>query len=118
MQLADYLEFESIQTKHGLAEKIRIKGHRIAIENVIELFNRGSSPERIVQEFYPSLTLAEVYATVAYYLQNKAEVDAYMQRGESIADAFYQEWLQQEPAPVVKRLRELKAKQPPEQSNG
>jgi uncharacterized protein (DUF433 family) len=97
MQLVDYLEFESIQTKYGPAETIRIKGHRIAIENVIELFNMGSSPERIVQEFYPSLTLAEVYATIAYYLQNKAAVDAYIQRGEKVADAYYQEYREKGP---------------------
>ena len=47
MQLEDYFEFEKFETKHGPVERIRIKGHRIAIEHVVELFNQGLSPERI-----------------------------------------------------------------------
>jgi uncharacterized protein (DUF433 family) len=111
MQLEDYFEFEKVDSKFGPIERIRIKDHRIAIEKVIEYFNQGMEPKQIAGEIYPSLSLEEVYATITYYLHNKTEVDAYIQRGEAIGEAYYQEWLQQEPAPVVKRLRELKAKQ-------
>jgi hypothetical protein len=54
-------------------------------------------PEAIVRDVYPSLTLEEVYATITYYLHNKAEVDAYLERGEKIADSFYQEYLEKGP---------------------
>lgn len=97
MQLEDYFEFEKFDTKHGVAERIRLKGHRIKIENVIEYFNQGVQPDQIARDIYPSLTLEEVYAAITYYLHNKAEVDAYNQRGEKIADAFYQEYLQRGP---------------------
>jgi uncharacterized protein (DUF433 family) len=110
MQLEDYFEFEKFPTKFGETERIRIKGHRIAIESVIEAFKGGKQPREIC-ESYPTLTLEEVYATITYYLHNKAAVEGYIERGEKIADAYYQEWLQQEPAPVVKRLRELRARQ-------
>ena len=46
---------------------------------------------------YPTLTLEQVYAAITYYLHNKAEVDDYIRRGEVIAEAYYQEYLQQEP---------------------
>jgi uncharacterized protein (DUF433 family) len=107
----DYLEFEKHQTKFGEFERIRIKGHRIAIDYVIEAYQEGQTAEGIHTEIYPSLTLDEVNAAITYYLNNKEAVEAYIKRGIEIADAYYQEWLREEPSPVLKRLRELKAKQ-------
>lgn len=107
MQLEDYFQFERLPTKFGEAETIRIKGHRISIEHVIQLFQEGMEPGQIQQE-YPSLSLEEIYATITYYLHNKAAVDDYIERGEKIADAFYQEHSLKEPTPGMKRLRELK----------
>jgi uncharacterized protein (DUF433 family) len=109
MQLEDYFEFEKFETPHGPVDRIRIKGHRIAIEHVIELFHQGYSAERIRHSF-PTLNLEEVYATITYYLHNKQQIDAYNEQGEKIAEAYYQEYLQQEP-PVVKRLRAMKKQQ-------
>jgi uncharacterized protein (DUF433 family) len=92
MQLEDYFEFEKFETPHGPVERIRIKGHRIAIEHVIELHKQGVSAEDIAKVHYPSLTLEEVYATLTYYLHNKAEVEEYDRRGEEIAEAYYQDY--------------------------
>lgn len=97
MQLEDYFEFEMLDTKHGVAERIRIKGHRISIENLIEPYNAGVAPEVIARDYHPSLTLEQVYATITYYLHNKTVVDAYIERGEKVADAYYQEYLQKGP---------------------
>jgi len=97
MQLEDYFEFEKFDTKFGPVERIRIKGHRIAIERVLEFFNNGTPPDQIQREAYPTLTLEEVYATITYYLHNKAAVDAYWQRGEKVGDAYYQEYLEKGP---------------------
>jgi uncharacterized protein (DUF433 family) len=109
MQLEEYFELEKFDTKHGPVERIRLKGHRIDIAEVIELFNQGASAERIRHNF-PTLSLEHVYATITYYLQHKQEVDEYIARGEKIADAFYQEWLAN-PSALVQRLRALKAQQ-------
>lgn len=109
MLLEDYFEFEKFDTKHGVAERIRIKGHRIPMERVVDCFKQGIQPAEIVRDHYPTLNLEEVYATVAYYLHNQEAVEAYMQRGEKIADAcWYQEHLLQEPDEVTKRLRALR----------
>jgi uncharacterized protein (DUF433 family) len=108
MQLEDYFEFEKFETKFGIAERIRLKGHRIAIESIVEEFSKGATPDQI-QKSLPTLTLEEVYAAITYYLHNKDEVDAYIQRGKVIEDAFYQEHLQREPDEVTKRLRALVA---------
>ncbi|HKI34097.1 MAG TPA: DUF433 domain-containing protein [Gemmataceae bacterium] len=96
MQLEDYFEFEKFTTPFGPVERIRIKGHRIAIENVIDYFNQGMQPREICEKL-PTLTLEEVYATVTYYLHNKEKVDAYNEEGEKIADAWYQEYLKYGP---------------------
>jgi uncharacterized protein (DUF433 family) len=110
MRLEDYFEFEKFQTKFGEVEQIRVKGSRVGIEHVIEAFRGGQSGERIM-ESYPSLTLEEVYATITYYLHNRPEIDAYIKRGEVIAEAFYQEHLQRGPSEAEKRLRAQRAQQ-------
>lgn len=111
MQLEDYFEFEKFEGTHGPVERIRIKGHRIAIEHVIAMFNEGIPVEEIPRGHYPTLNLEKVFATLTYYLQNKAQVDEYIRRGEEIEDAYYQEYLKQEPNAVTARLRALKAQQ-------
>jgi uncharacterized protein (DUF433 family) len=96
MQLEDYFEFEKHDTKHGVAERIRLKGTRVGIEIIVHDFNEGATPTEI-QARYPTVTLEQVYAAITYYLHNRAEVDAYIERGEKVADAYYQEYLQKGP---------------------
>src|SRR5260370_26551314 len=107
MQLEDYFLFEKFPSKFGEVERIRIKGHRIAIQNVLEYYKAGKTAEQIQREVYPSLTLQEVYATITYYLHNQQEVEAYIERAAKIGDAYYDEWFRQEPSEAVKRLRAL-----------
>lgn len=103
MQLEDYFEFEQFKT----CDRIRLKGSRIAIEHILDPYFRGESPERIYQGYRRSLTLEQVYATLTYYLHNKAAVDAYLERGRAADEAAYQEYLKQEPPEVVKRLKAI-----------
>jgi uncharacterized protein (DUF433 family) len=110
MLLEDYFEFEKFETPYGPVERIRIKGHRISIEHVIEFYNRGVSAEDIVKVHYPTLAPEEVYATLTYYLHNREAVDAYIKRGIEIADADYQEWLRtHKPSPLEEKLHRLRA---------
>ena len=102
MGLEDYFDFLG-------PNEIRLKGHRIGIEHVVEYFQDGSSPEQIAQAF-PGLSLEKIYATITYYLHNQAAVDAYLARQEAIVEQSMHEQEAQEPPPVVKRLRALKAR--------
>lgn len=63
---------------------IRIGGTRVTLDTVVGAFLDGESAEGIVDS-YPSLGLADVYATIAYYLRHRAEVDAYLARREAEA---------------------------------
>jgi uncharacterized protein (DUF433 family) len=66
---------------------IRIKGSRVSLDSVIHHFNLGATAEQIVQSF-PSISLGEVYSTIAYYLTHRQDVEAYLQTQESEADAL------------------------------
>ena len=56
---------------------VRISGTRVSLETVVAAFDEGATAEEIVQR-YPSLDLAAVYAGIAYVLDNRSEVDAYV----------------------------------------
>jgi uncharacterized protein (DUF433 family) len=54
-----------------------VAGTRISLDSIVHAFHRGESPETICQNF-ELLRLEEVYGAIAYYLANKARVDAYL----------------------------------------
>lgn len=60
----------------------RVAGTRVSLDSVVYAFWRGESPESIVDSF-PALTLEQVYGAIAYYLGHRAEIDAYLEQGES-----------------------------------
>lgn len=69
---------------------IRVGGTRVTLETVVEAFNEGATAEEIAAQ-YPSLHLGDVYATIAYYLRHRADVDAYVQRQQQQAEAVRHE---------------------------
>ncbi len=106
MQLEAYFDFLD-------PDDIRIKGHRIGIDQVIAYWKEGYSPEAIAEEF-PGLSLEKVYATITYYLHNQSEIDGSMARLAAWREQRYQEWAAS-PSPLVQRLRALKEQRQPEQ---
>jgi uncharacterized protein (DUF433 family) len=64
----------------------RIDGHRIQVEDVAIWYERmGMSPDQIVFE-YPSITLADVHAALAYYYENKQRIDTDIDAARKYAD--------------------------------
>ena len=59
--------------------EIVLTGHRIGLYHVVNYYNEGYSPEMLVGQF-PTLSLAHVHKVIAFYLENRAEVDAYVAR--------------------------------------
>lgn len=70
MQLPDFLT----EYSHG---SIRLTGHRIGLLHVVQLYNRGHTPEMLAEHF-PTLPLALIQRVVAFYQDNKTEVDSYV----------------------------------------
>lgn len=66
-----------------------VKGTRISLDSVVYAFQQGGSPEGIVQSF-PLLTLEQVYGAIAFYLANRAEIDAYLADEAAAFDALPQ----------------------------
>jgi uncharacterized protein (DUF433 family) len=107
MQLKDYFVFLA-------PDDIRIQKTRIGIEHILyEYIHNAKSPEEIAQNFQ-TVTLAQVYATILYYLENRETV------GQYLAD-----WLDctlkseaehdRHPPRIVERLRALRATQAEQQ---
>jgi hypothetical protein len=64
----------------------------------------GRSPEAIAADF-PSLTLEQIHGAIAFYLRNRAEIDAYL----SEQDAHWQQFQAESTAkhnPLLQRVRQ------------
>ncbi len=101
MQLEDFFDFLA-------DDDIRLKGSRIGIESVLyEYIYRGQTAEQIAGRF-PTLQLEQIYATILYYLHNRAQVEAYLLDWLNFSRRMREEQARN-PPPVVLRLRKLKA---------
>jgi hypothetical protein len=56
----------------------------VLVELVIRAFQDGATPEAIAQR-YPTATLADIYAVIAYYLRHQNELDTYLAEREQQA---------------------------------
>ena len=83
-----------------------VAGTRISLDSIVHGFRRGESPETICQNF-ELLGLEEVYGTIAYYLANQAEVDAYLIRQN---DKWAEGKRNAEPLPSDRRERLIRAR--------
>jgi len=53
---------------------------RVSLDSIVYAFREGLSPETILKDCFPSLTLEQIYGAVTYYLHHRAEIDAYLER--------------------------------------
>ena len=65
-----------VRTPGTVGGRPRIEGTRIAVDHIAVLRNHGYSPEEIVHTRYTHVSLAQVYAALAYYHANKESIDA------------------------------------------
>jgi uncharacterized protein (DUF433 family) len=63
-----------------------VTGTRIPIDTIIYTFLDGSTPEQIAQKF-PVLELGQIYLVIAYYLNHRADVDAYLAKRRVNSDS-------------------------------
>jgi uncharacterized protein (DUF433 family) len=74
MTLPDYLT----QDADGY---IHVTGHRIGLQDLVHYYNEESSPEALLETF-PTLSGVLVHKFIAFYLEEQADVDAYVGRCE------------------------------------
>jgi uncharacterized protein (DUF433 family) len=69
---------------------VRVGASRVLLDMVVHSFNDGATPETIVQDF-STLTLADTYAVIAYYLCHRQEVDEYLRQREAAGEQLRRE---------------------------
>jgi len=77
-----------IEITPGIAGgKPRVAGHRITVQDIAIWHERlGCSVDEIATEY--SLSLAEVYAALAYYFDHRVEIDRSIAAGEALAESL------------------------------
>jgi len=56
---------------------IRVGGTRVTLDTLVAAFDAGATAEEIAQQ-YDSVTLADVYWVIGYYLRHQPKVRAYL----------------------------------------
>lgn len=74
-----------------------LTGSRVSVDSIIYSFREGLSPETIMRECFPTLTLEQVYGAITFYLANRAELDAYLLKWEAAYEARLAEQRKAEP---------------------
>jgi uncharacterized protein (DUF433 family) len=64
---------------------VRVGTSRVLLELVIRAFQDGATAESIAQR-YPTVSLADVYATIASYLRHPEVIERYLAEREVQAD--------------------------------
>jgi len=77
-----------IEVTPGIAGgKPHIAGHRITVLNIVVWHERiGKSADEIAAEY--DLTLADVYAALAYYYDHRSEIDRDIEESEAFVKAL------------------------------
>jgi uncharacterized protein (DUF433 family) len=66
---------------------IRVGNTRITLDVLLGYLLAGVKPEQVVSDdYYPTLTLADVHGVLAYYYRHQAELDEYLRRRREEAD--------------------------------
>ena len=81
---------------------IRVENTRVTLDTVVLTFREGATAEEIAERF-PAISLSGIYAAIAFYLQNRTEVDAYLARREAEAEQIR---MKIESRPETKDFRE------------
>lgn len=83
--------------------KPHIVGHRIKVQDIVIWHEKmGMSPDEIVSQ-YPSITLSDVYAALAYYHDRIQEIREQIQADE----AFAGELQAQTPSLVQQKFKDI-----------
>lgn len=94
---------ERVPLAENEAGELYVEGSRVFLEDLVDLYRQGYSPEEMALA-YPSLTLADLYAVLAYVLRHPAEVEAYMERQKARAKEAEGKTGSHRSAPLRERL--------------
>ena len=84
------VEVQTIPLKADQNGVMRVGKTRVTLDTVVHAFEQGHTAEEIVSH-YPALRLADVYAVIAYYLNNQPEVQAYLSQRQEEAHEIWEQ---------------------------
>jgi len=76
-----------------LGGRPRIDGTRTSVRSIAILYKSGYSPEEVADQF-EHLSLAQIYAALAYYHANRDEVDSDIASEDTEYDRLEKEYFQ------------------------
>lgn len=98
------VEAESIPVMVDQDGAARVAGTRVTLDTIVSFYNQGLSAEDIRNGF-PSVSLADVYTTIGYYLRHRSEVEAYLyERKRSAAEVRRENEARFDPRGIRERL--------------
>ncbi len=86
-----------------------VAGTRISLDSVVYAFNRGESPDQILEDFPLLGSLARVYGAIAFYLDRKANIDQYLEESAREFEANSIPLAEENPA-LWERLQRARAR--------
>ena len=84
------VEQQTIPLKADQDGVMRVGDTRVTLDTVVHTFEQGHTAEEIVSH-YPVLRLADVYAVIAYYLNNQPEIHAYLRQQQEEAQKIWEQ---------------------------
>ena len=81
MTTAQAIDPEPVPLVRDSAGRLMVPGTRISLDVLVAAFKRGKTPEAI-HDSYKTVSLADVYAILTYYLRHRSEVEAYLAEQE------------------------------------
>ena len=91
-----------------------VAGTRVSLDLIVLAFLDGLSPETIVTECFPVLTLEQAYDAITYYLAHRAEIDRYLQQVDAEFDALRQATRSADPQFYAKLVQARRQVQTPQ----
>lgn len=84
--MAEALASDAVPLVLGDDGVIRVEGTRVPLDTIVFAFQDGATAEEIAQQF-PSISLADTYRAIGYYLAHRSEMERYLQRRTAQAAA-------------------------------
>ena len=75
--MPEALTIDALPLLKGEDGVIRVAGTRVPLDTIVEAFLDGATAEGI-SESYPTVSLADTYQIIGYYLRHRAELDRYL----------------------------------------
>ena len=102
----DSLPCEGVPLHNSPDGQVRIDGTRISLAIFIESYHLGNHTTELLAERFPSVSLAAAQSVLAYWQQNRAEVDEYLRLSAEQAEEIWQV-IESHPENISQRKRFL-----------